>query len=120
MEQSLKELTKIESSYDPDRLLNYMREKFGLKNDAALARQLEVAPPVISKIRHRKLAIGASLLIRMSDICNVGTRELRDIMGDRRKNYRISSMHTRPAIKDIRPKTEQENYTPDAAYAQAV
>ena len=51
--------------YDPNRLLDTLIEKLRLKNDAALSRALEVAPPVISKIRHRRLPVGASLLIRM-------------------------------------------------------
>lgn len=51
----------------------------GPKNDAALARALEVAPPVISKIRHGRLPIGASLLIRMHEVFDVSIRELKRI-----------------------------------------
>ncbi|NHQ93337.1 helix-turn-helix transcriptional regulator [Janthinobacterium lividum] len=51
----------------------------GPKNDAALARALEVAPPVISKIRHGRLPIGASLLIRMHEVFDVPIRELKRI-----------------------------------------
>jgi plasmid maintenance system antidote protein VapI len=36
-----------------------------LKNDAALARYLEVNPPVISKVRHGKLPVGASMIINI-------------------------------------------------------
>ncbi len=42
-------------AYDPNNLLDTLIEKLHLKNDAALSRALEVAPPVISKIRHRRL-----------------------------------------------------------------
>lgn len=114
------EVSKTEQPYDPNRVLNYMLEKYSLRNDAALSRLLEVAPPIISKIRHRKIPIGASLLIRMSDISGTPTRDLRNIMGDRRKNYRISDLQGRPVQKDIRPAPEQKDYTPDAAYAVAV
>ncbi len=41
--------------YDPDRLLASLISRLSLKNDAALSRALEVSPPVISKIRHRRL-----------------------------------------------------------------
>ena len=51
----------------------------GPKNDAALARALEVAPPVISKIRHGRLPVGASLLIRMHEVFDVSIRELKRI-----------------------------------------
>jgi ribosome-binding protein aMBF1 (putative translation factor) len=36
-----------------------------LKNDAQLAHKLNVAPPVISKVRNGKLTIGDSLLIKI-------------------------------------------------------
>ena len=70
-----------------------------LKNDAALSRLLQVAPPVISKIRHRRLPVGASILIRMHEVSNLPIRELRDLMGDRRQKYRLSDVQGKP--KDI-------------------
>ena len=54
-----------QTEYNPDKLLDALLDRLVLKNDAALARALEVAPPVISKIRHRRLPVGASILIRM-------------------------------------------------------
>ena len=79
--------------YDPDNLLDALIEKLGLKNDAALSRTLEVAPPVLSKIRHRRLPVGASILIRMHEVTDLSIRELRDLMGDRRAKFRISHEH---------------------------
>lgn len=73
-------------AYDPNNLLDTLIDKLHLKNDAALSRALEVAPPVISKIRHRRLPVGASLLIRMHEVSDLSIRELRTLMGDRRKN----------------------------------
>ena len=77
-----------QESYNPNHLLDILLGKMQLKNDAALSRLLEVAPPVISKIRHHRLPVGASLLIRMHD--------LRDLMGDRRTKYRLSDAQGRP------------------------
>lgn len=77
-------------AYDPNHLLDSLIEKLHLKNDAALSRALEVAPPVISKIRHRRLPVGASLLIRMHEVSDLSIRELRSLMGDRRDKFRIS------------------------------
>ncbi|KRB85235.1 hypothetical protein ASE07_21170 [Noviherbaspirillum sp. Root189] len=73
-------------------------DRLQLKNDAALSRTLEVAPPVISKIRHKRVPVRASLLIRMHEVTNLSIRELRDLMGDRRQKYRISDsfIHVRP------------------------
>ena len=78
-------------AYDPNNLLDSLIEKLHLKNDAALSRALEVAPPVISKIRHRRLPVGASLLIRMHEVSDLSIRELRVLMGDRREKFRIQT-----------------------------
>ena len=66
--------------YNPNRLLDTLIENLRLKNDAALSRALEVAPPVISKIRHNTLPIGATILLRMHEISDFSIRELRALM----------------------------------------
>ncbi|CAM8648338.1 hypothetical protein MCEMAEM21_02440 [Oxalobacteraceae bacterium] len=88
-----------QDSYNPSRLLDTLRERMQLKNDAALSRALEVAPPVISKIRHRALPVGASMLIRMHEVTDLSIRELRDLMGDRRAKYRISDIQGKPKAR---------------------
>jgi hypothetical protein len=85
-----------QETYDPNHLLDSLLERMKLKNDAALSRALEVAPPVISKIRHRRLPVGASLLIRMHEVSDLSIRELRDLMGDRRTKQRVSSVQGKP------------------------
>lgn len=67
-------------TYNPNRLLDAIITKLELKNDAALSRVLEVAPPVISKIRHNTLPIGATILIRMHETSDFSIRELRELM----------------------------------------
>jgi len=68
------------ADYDPNRVLDAIINKLQLKNDAALSRALEVAPPVISKIRHNTLPIGATILLRMHEISDFSIRELRALM----------------------------------------
>lgn len=85
-----------QETYDPNQLLDTLRERMKLKNDAALSRVLEVAPPVISKIRHRSLPVGASLLIRMHEVTQMSIRDLRDLMGDRRTKSRLSDAQGKP------------------------
>jgi hypothetical protein len=68
------------ANYDPNKVLDALIEKLQLKNDAALSRVLEVAPPVISKIRHQTLPIGATILLRMHEASNLSIRELRSLM----------------------------------------
>ena len=65
---------------NPNILLDALIEKLALKNDAALSRLLEVAPPVISKLRHGALPIGPTMLIRMHEISDLGIREMRALM----------------------------------------
>ena len=102
-------------TYDPNRLLDTLLERLNLKNDAALSRILEVAPPVISKIRHGRLPVGASMLIRMHEEMGLSIRELRDLMGDRRNRLRIS--HVEGVPKESPSPTpqhpDQENQTQD-------
>lgn len=68
------------AAYDPNRVLDAVIQKLKLKNDAALSRVLEVAPPVISKIRHQVLPIGATILLRMHEVSDFSIRELRSLM----------------------------------------
>ena len=73
-----------------------LRGRMQLKNDAALSRMLEVAPPVISNIRHHRLPVGASILIRMHEVTGMSIRDLRDLMVDRRVRYRLSDAKGHP------------------------
>ena len=95
-EQAVSKPVGEQVAYDPNNLLDSLIEKLNLKNDAALSRALEVAPPVISKIRHRRLPVGASLLIRMHEVSDLTIRELRVLMGDRRDKFRISDKQFKP------------------------
>ena len=58
-------------------LMDYLIDSHKLKNDAALARLLEVAPPVISKLRNDKLPLGPSMLLRMHDATGLSIDSLR-------------------------------------------
>lgn len=68
-------------TYDPDALLDTLIDKRQLKNDAALARTLTVAPPVISKIRSRILHLGPAILVRMNEEFDIGIRDLKACAG---------------------------------------
>lgn len=76
-------------NYNPENLLNTVIRDLNIKNDAALSRVLEVAPPVISKIRNRILPIGASMLIRMHEATGREIKDLRALMGDHRDKFRM-------------------------------
>jgi hypothetical protein len=82
--------------YDPDKLLTSLIGKLNLKNHSALSRALEVTPPLISKIRHRKRPVCASMLIRMHEVTNLSIEDLRLLMGDRRGKFRVSDAQFKP------------------------
>ena len=83
-------------TYNPNRLLDSLLQNMQLKNDAALSRMLEVAPPVISKIRHHRLPVSASVLMRMHEVTEMSIADLRFLMGDRRTKYRLSDAQGKP------------------------
>jgi hypothetical protein len=86
--------------YNPGNLLDGLIEHLGLKNDAALARTLEVAPPMVSKMRHRTLPVSGAVLIRMHEVSGLSIAEMRILMGDRRQKFRISDKQFKPQAKD--------------------
>lgn len=65
----------------PNRLLDCVRGKLGLKNDAALCRVLEVAPAVLSKIRHHRIQITSRLMIRIHFASGLSIAEIYDFLG---------------------------------------
>lgn len=81
--------------YDPNRLLDRLMIELRAKNDAELARALEINPPIISKIRHRRMPLGSALLLRIHDVSGLSVRQLQEILGDRRKSYRLSAAQGR-------------------------
>jgi hypothetical protein len=96
MINNLLNIKSEEIDYDPNNLLDTIIKLLHLKNDAALSHALEVGPPVVSKIRHRRLPVGASLLIRMHEISDISIKDLRGLMGDRREKFRVGDSATKP------------------------
>lgn len=81
--------------YNPDPLLDAVKVRLKLKNDAALSRLLDVAPPVISKLRHRRLPVSPALLLRIHDETGLPVDELRGLMGVKdayRAGHRIAEV----------------------------
>jgi plasmid maintenance system antidote protein VapI len=76
---------------DPGALIGHLVKHLNLKNDASLSRVLEVAPPVISKIRRGRMPVGPTMLIRMHEVSDISIKDLRALMGDRRAKVRPSA-----------------------------
>lgn len=59
-------------------LVDELRRELKVKNDAALARVMEVAPPVISKLRGG-VPLGNTLLIRIHECTGWPVKHIRDL-----------------------------------------
>lgn len=70
-----------QSTYDPGCLLDYLVEQFGVTNDAGLAIMLGLSQPQISKLRHHKQSVSASILIRMHMVTGIPVPTLLSLMG---------------------------------------
>lgn len=89
-------------------VFNLVRQKCGFKNDAALSRALQVAPPVVSKLRHGRLLVGPSMVIKLHEVSDISIRELKSLMG-------LSSLRTH-AVPDVKPvATSEEQSSASAA-----
>lgn len=65
--------------HQPHVLLDTLCQRLKLDSDSALACTLDVAPPVISKVRRQHNPLGASLLISMHLVSDMSVRELRQL-----------------------------------------
>jgi plasmid maintenance system antidote protein VapI len=97
-----------DTNYNPSHLFDTLLEKIGLKNYAALAKALDVAPPVISKMRHGQLEIGPTMLISMHEESGLSVKELRALMGTKQDIPTLAKPI--PARLDIREKLKKHNH----------
>ena len=58
-------------------LLDLAADILKCKNDAALCRALAVAPPVASKIRHARLPVGASMVVKIHETTGMTVAEIK-------------------------------------------
>jgi hypothetical protein len=59
------------------KLIDSLISAKNLKNDAALSRDLGVAPPVVSKLRSGVLKVGPTLLIKIHDTFDMPIKTIR-------------------------------------------
>jgi len=65
---------------NPNNLLDALLKFLALKNDAAMSRLMGVPPPVISKMRHHRLAVTPAFLIKAHDTTGLSINELRALL----------------------------------------
>jgi hypothetical protein len=67
--------------FDQNRLIDHLRQTLKADTDLELSRALDVAPPVISKIRHHRALVGATLKIRIMEKTEMTLDELHFLIG---------------------------------------
>jgi len=72
-----------EPGYNPNALIDGLVKQMNLKNDAALARILDVQAPILSKVRNLRAPVTSGLLLRMHEVTRTPVSTLRNMMGVR-------------------------------------
>jgi len=80
----------IAAPYDPARLFDTLRQRLQLHSDKALAKTLQIAPPLLANLRQRALPLSGSLLLRIQDVSGIAVAELQRVLGDRRRRMRLA------------------------------
>ncbi|MGI9136142.1 MAG: hypothetical protein ACR2JS_03660 [Candidatus Nanopelagicales bacterium] len=70
-------MTEMREMLPQHDLLDILKDELQLKNDAALAKELEVPPPVLSKIRHGKTPITPMLILKIYDASGWSIEKIR-------------------------------------------
>lgn len=94
----MNELNTAEKKYNPNKLIDAVTAKLELKNDAAVARALKVETPIIEKVRNNRLPLGGYLLMRLGEITGMSVTDLQDLMGDRRRKFRMNVRPNRASV----------------------
>ena len=71
----------LENFQDASGLINKVITLMGLKNDAALARSFDLAPPVLSKLRSQAIPVGNSFILKCHEIAGMTLPEIRSYVG---------------------------------------
>jgi hypothetical protein len=85
--------------YNPAQLLDTLLHVLQLRNDAQLARALDLGPPSVSKVRKKRSPVTPEILLRMHEESNISIKELRAMMGDFRPHTRPSARH--PTVREL-------------------
>jgi hypothetical protein len=81
IDEVLRTGVKFGAAKNPHPLLDHLLDALKLKNDAALARLLDVQPPVLSKIRHGVCKFSASMAILAHEETGLSFADMRKLLG---------------------------------------
>lgn len=64
----------------PFPLFDAIKDEFDLKNDAALCREMKLAPPQISKVRSGALACSDAIILRVHETFGLPVVQIRELL----------------------------------------
>jgi plasmid maintenance system antidote protein VapI len=62
------------------KLLDTIKERYSIKNDAELSRTLDVPPPTISKIRSGRVNVSADIILRIHEVLGMPVADIRALL----------------------------------------
>ncbi|MGZ8288507.1 MAG: hypothetical protein ACXW2U_17510 [Telluria sp.] len=89
------QLAMPNKKYDPNNLIDAVIDKMQLKDDRGIAKLLKVETPIIANVRNSRLPLGGYLFIKLSEVTGMSAADLQDLMGDRRRKFRMSGARVR-------------------------
>ncbi|OWW22448.1 hypothetical protein [Noviherbaspirillum denitrificans] len=92
--------------FDPNRLFDTLQQMLDLENDEALSHVLHVEPYLIKRVREGVHPIDPALLIRINEATGINMRDLRQMMGDRRTEYRLDTSPP-PVVAPVKEAVEK-------------
>lgn len=82
--------------FDPSKLLDIIKVRYGILTDSELAGLLNMTSPQISRIRHGGRPLSASALIKIHELSGMPIERLKTLCGDRRASQRVRRAHVAP------------------------
>jgi len=61
-------------------LLDFIKERYKVKNDAELSRKLKTNPPTISKIRAGKVNVSSDMILRIHETFKMPVKQIRELL----------------------------------------
>lgn len=61
-------------------ILDVLKEKYDLKNDAAIAKALDIAPPIVSRIRNGKSNVSADIILKIHETFGMPVADIKALL----------------------------------------
>lgn len=104
-------------AYQPGSLLDAIALRLNANSDAALAKLLGIQAPLLSKVRNGSLPVSGGLLLCIHEVTGLSIVELRALMGDRRRFFRIGARHiARQRVLDGGAPTHRRRQAPASTH----